>query len=145
MPELIEVTCNHRVNPIGVGANPVFAWKLKGAARQQSYRIFVWEGKNAAWDSGEILSNDTCGIEYGGTPLKARTQYRYRVAVTADGVRLESGEQTFETALLNGFSARWLAQPPNFAGYATLHGIYRYGGERQLQRKENRRKYRYLF
>ena len=112
MPELIEVTCNHRVNPIGVGANPVFAWKLKGAARQQSYRIFVWEGKNAAWDSGEILSNDTCGIEYGGTPLKARTQYRYRVAVTADGVRLESGEQTFETALLNGFSARWLAQPP---------------------------------
>ena len=91
MPELIEVTCNHRVNPIGVGANPVFAWKLKGAARQQSYRIFVWEGKNAAWDSGEILSNDTCGIEYGGTPLKARTQYRYRVAVTADGVRLESG------------------------------------------------------
>lgn len=120
MPELIEVTCNHRVNPIGVGANPVFAWKLKDAARQQSYRIYVWEGKNAAWDSGEILSNDTCGIEYGGTPLKARTQYRYRVAVTADGVRLESGEQTFETALLNGFSARWLAQPPNFAGYATF-------------------------
>lgn len=26
-----------------------------------------------------------------------------------------------------------------------MHGIYRYGGERQLQRKENRRKYRYLF
>ena len=82
MPELIEVTCNHRVNPIGVGANPVFAWKLKGAARQQSYRIFVWEGKNAAWDSGEILSNDTCGIEYGGTPGGANRNNRLGAAQT---------------------------------------------------------------
>lgn len=118
MPVLTEITCNYKVNPIGVGLHPVFSWKYADAVKQRSYRIVVNEGARVVWDSGNVFSNDTCGIDYCGEPLKARTEYRYRLFAEADGVRLESEEQTFETALTDGFTARWLAYPSNYAGYA---------------------------
>lgn len=62
MPVLTEITCNYKVNPIGVGLRPVFSWKYADAVKQQSYRIIVNDGAHVVWDSGNVFSNDTCGI-----------------------------------------------------------------------------------
>ena len=116
--KFVQVTCNNKLNPIGVGEDPVFGWKYKGVIRQEAYRIIVRCAGDEVWDSGVVHSGKTCGVEYAGAPLAARTEYAYRVYGLCGGQWIRSEEQTFETALLGGFTARWLSYPSNFAGYS---------------------------
>ncbi len=117
MINITEVRCNNKINPIGVG-HPIFSWKVNMGKKQQNYRIVVKEGEVTVWDSGIVLSSQTCGIEYEGLPLKGRAEYRYKVYLTVDGQTVESEEQFFETALLEGFSGKWIHYPNNYPGYA---------------------------
>ena len=73
-------------NPVGIGVSqPRFMWKISSGSpdlTQTSYQIQVAEspdnlknGKELLWDSGEVKSDESILIPYGGNPLQSRKQY----------------------------------------------------------------------
>ncbi|MBQ7980498.1 MAG: alpha-L-rhamnosidase N-terminal domain-containing protein, partial [Oscillospiraceae bacterium] len=90
---------------------PVFAWKLSSDKQnvfQTGYRITVGSkhGGFDMWDSGEVLSAKSDGVEYSGKELSPCTEYYVKIVVANNyGERAEC-ESQFETALLcEDFSA----------------------------------------
>lgn len=91
--------------------NPAFAWKLSSERRnvlQTGYRIRVGSqyGGSDMWDSGEVSSDISCGVVYGGRELRPCTEYFVRVEVENNFGERAARETCFETALLcEDFSA----------------------------------------
>ena len=110
---------NQLVHAYGV-VSPSFSWKIdstRPGAAQSAYRINVFEGRDAAgtlyWDSGEVATNDTFAIRYGGPALKPARAYSWRVAVKDEtGAWTESDVAVFETALTDDAAwakAEWIS------------------------------------
>jgi len=86
-----QLKCNGFQNPIGTGNTPDFSWILKSDKREQiqtAYQIVVGSDKEITrkyigdiWDSGKILSDESAWISFKGHPLKAGTEYLWRVRV----------------------------------------------------------------
>ncbi len=93
--------------------SPSFCWKIESSrqgAAQSAYRIRVFEGRDGAgaayWDSGEVATDASFAIRYGGPALKPARAYSWRVAVKDEtGVWTESDAAVFETALTD--DAAW--------------------------------------
>ena len=93
--------------------SPSFSWKIESSrqgAAQSAYRIRVFEGRDGAgatyWDSGEVATNASFAIRYGGPALKPARAYSWRVAVKDEtGTLTESDVAVFETALTD--EAAW--------------------------------------
>jgi hypothetical protein len=116
-----------QVNPIGVDtSNPRFGWTLAArdpAARgltQTAYRILLatsrqglQSAKTAAWDTGKVLSSQTNGIVYAGTPLQSHRRYYWRVQVWDQDGRPSawSDPATLVTGILSRqeWRAQWIA------------------------------------
>ena len=88
--DIKDLRVEMKENPVGIGvAHPRFMWKLSSGSPdliQTSYQIQVAEspdqltsGKNLLWNSGEVKSDESVLIPYGGTPLQSRRQYYWRV------------------------------------------------------------------
>ena len=112
------------INPIGIDSEtPMFSYTLADNSvrgqKQTSYRITVAASEDNLlngtymWDSGEISSDETANIPYGGSALAASTRYFWRAeAKDKDGKSAVSDIAYFETGLMNsGWSDAWIGVP----------------------------------
>ena len=111
-------------NPVGIGVSqPRFMWKISSGSpdlTQTSYQIQVAEspdnlknGKELLWDSGEVKSDESILIPYGGNPLQSRKQYYWRIkANTNQGSTDWSPINTWSMTLLNpsDWKATWIGE-----------------------------------
>jgi alpha-L-rhamnosidase len=122
-------------NPLGLDtAKPRFSWIVEDAtpgAKQSAYQVQVASspdklasGKADLWDTGKIASDETLGIEYGGSPLASRSFAYWRIkAWDGDGKESAWSEPArFSIGLLQpqDWQAKWITAPqddsvpPNF-------------------------------
>src|SRR5262245_45560194 len=120
------LTCEHRVDPLGIDALPPrLSWKLATrdegvrGLRQSAYQVLVArdEARLAAaradlWDSGQVESDETVDVEYGGLPLESGTRCAWKVRVwDQDGVASEwSPVARFSIGILEpgDWRAQWI-------------------------------------
>ncbi|MFI3206821.1 MAG: hypothetical protein R3Y33_06205, partial [Clostridia bacterium] len=85
MSKIINVKCEHEINPIGIDSeNPVISYNIKACCDeyniiQKSYRIIASNNekdlsceKNLIWDTGIVCSKQTVSIVYQGESLISR-------------------------------------------------------------------------
>ena len=69
----------------GVRAAPVFSWIVPPCGRgsdhvQTAYNLVVTDGDGKkVWDSGEVQSNESTSVKYGGSSLQQGTPYTWTV------------------------------------------------------------------
>ncbi len=89
--KIIELSCNHFINPNGVLDKPVFGWKLtsiQNGQKQTAYQILVsssiknsLNGIGDLWDSKKVNSENQINITYKGKPLLSSATYYWQVKV----------------------------------------------------------------
>lgn len=88
MVKVIEVTCDHRINPVGVPQNIVFSWKIDSEMNntfQTSYRIQLSFNKQFSvieYDSGVVESKQSVNVVCEDLRLDWESKYYYRVRIT---------------------------------------------------------------
>ena len=121
-----RLECESRINPLGVDTpRPRLSWVLTSAEngqRQTAYRIQVASdpallqpGKTDLWDSGEIASEETMQVAYGGASLRTGQRCYWQVSVR-DGEGQWSkaaapAEWTMGLVSPADAKARWIAAP----------------------------------
>ena len=84
-----RLRCNLLDDPLAVAdPRPRLSWVLAGdSERQVAYHIEVGTrpGENDLWDSGQVRSDETYGIEYAGRELALRQTAHWRVRVWDEG------------------------------------------------------------
>ena len=153
--EVVSLRVNYEKEPDCVDGTPVFSWATESSVRatyQKSYRITVAESEAAlksgapVWDSGEVQSDVSVNIKYGGA-LEASRRYFWRVTVTTgSGEKLVSAPSSFETGLREeGFSgAVWISQ--NGGGsLVDASWIWNYAGSEHGNIPEGTQYFRYSF
>ena len=91
-PVVVNLTCNYKTDPIGIGTpNPALSWVIQSAGyniTQKAFRVIVSdnyrsivEGKGDIWDSGKVASEASIQFKYNGLPLKPSVKYYWRVKV----------------------------------------------------------------
>ncbi|HLP77108.1 MAG TPA: family 78 glycoside hydrolase catalytic domain, partial [Candidatus Paceibacterota bacterium] len=123
-----NLTCNGRVNPLGIGTNDIsFSWAGVAGARgvvQSGYQIRVGTTAGGAevWDSDMVSSNRQTDITLPpGISLLPARRYYWQVRVKDGNAVTSDWSQTawFETGLLTGADwagAEWITrvvQPPD--------------------------------
>ncbi|MCM3781645.1 glycoside hydrolase family 78 protein [Neobacillus mesonae] len=83
-----QATCEYREHFLGTDQLvPRFSWKLTSGRRgtkQQAYQLVISKDvifHSLVWDSGQVISEQSIQVEYGGPSLTSRTRYYYRVKV----------------------------------------------------------------
>ncbi|MBD3919987.1 glycoside hydrolase family 78 protein [Paenibacillus sp. PR3] len=122
--EVYGLTCNHRLNPVGIGdAAPALSWKIRSAGRaflQEGYQIQVGKRVDFSgeldWSTGRRVSGQSTNVGYEGAPLQPRTRYYYRVKTwgTGGAESAWSAPAYFETGLLSNeewAAAEWISYP----------------------------------
>lgn len=146
-----RLRCEFLENPLGIDtAEPRLSWGLRAGdlgqrgLDQQAYQILVAssprllaQGKPDLWDSGKVLSDETLGIVYSGTPLKSGQAAYWKVRVWSSKGLNDSAESIsevpsdwspvahFSIGLLEDtdWQARWITAPeflsdsPKHIGY----------------------------
>ncbi|MHA7963250.1 family 78 glycoside hydrolase catalytic domain [Paenibacillus sp. CAU 1782] len=125
MLSIAQLTCEYKVNPIGIDMEntPRISWKLHSDTRaclQSAYRIQISSSDNfdqLLWDSGQLNSTQSLHVELNGLRLSSRTRYYYRVKAW-DNTGMESywsEPAFFQTGLQNPgeWEAEWIAAPAN--------------------------------
>ena len=121
MLQAVKLTCESRVNPIGLDEkHPNFGWQLVSDERnayQSAYRVRVMreEENTPVWDSGRVESDESLYVPYEGEALEPRTRYFWQVCVW-DKAGQASGwseKAYWETGLMDAsaFLADWITQP----------------------------------
>jgi alpha-L-rhamnosidase len=123
---LTTLKTEYKVDPIGLDApRPRFSWQLTATRRaqmQRAYQVLVASSKAGLdanvgdkWDSGRVTAEASAQIEYGGSALRSRARYYWKVRVWDgdDGASAWSSSAFFEMGLLSAadWSARWIAEP----------------------------------
>lgn len=122
---LYGLTCEQLPAPVGIDCErPRFSWKIASDTRgfrQTSYRILVAsapelleKGKADLWDSGNVRSDNSILVDYGGERLQPATSYFWKVMIKgSDGsTSTFSCPQRFTTALYEAQDwkgAQWIA------------------------------------
>lgn len=115
MSKIINVKCEHEINPIGIDSeNPVISYNIKACCDeyniiQKSYRIIASNNekdlsceKNLIWDTGIVCSKQTVSIVYQGESLISREIVYYKIFVELEnGENLCSEVQSFEMGLMS--------------------------------------------
>ena len=131
-PDLAAVglRCEYVTDPLGIDvAAPRLSWALSGSARgerQTGYRILV-SGSRAQldrdsgdlWDTGQVSSDQTTQVTYGGQPLTSSQQVFWKVRVwDKDGAPSTwSPAASWTMGLLEAgaWRARWITAPSESA------------------------------
>ena len=89
----VQLTCEYRTNPVGIGAQPPrLSWKLQApaterGAKQTGYQISVVENFDAThspqpiWDTGKVDSDQSVLLTYNGPAVRSGQRYYWRVRV----------------------------------------------------------------
>ncbi|MBX2843782.1 MAG: family 78 glycoside hydrolase catalytic domain [Flammeovirgaceae bacterium] len=93
-------------------SKPEFGWEVpKEAVNQKAYQILVASSSNLLadniadiWNSGRVQTSMSTDVEFGGEPLKADTQYFWKVRIFDQDNRLTeySEPQAFKTGAYEG-------------------------------------------
>ena len=114
---IYDLTINGESSIMGLGDSmPFFSWKMKSSdigAKQKSYRIIVYKTDDllTVWDSGVVESDESAGIQYGGSPLEECTSYNWKVVISdQDDNSFEAVGDGFETAFFGSGlgEAKWI-------------------------------------
>ncbi len=113
--------CDLRVDGLIPGAvfcasrRPSFSWQMQSTVAgvmQCSYQLTAWdESGKILWDSGEVVSAESCGIRWGGDELSSRCVVYWQVMVKdGRGNCVTSEKQQFETPLFDNrdWDAQWI-------------------------------------
>ena len=118
MPLVTNLTCEYKVDPIGLDVKPRFSWQLRSSVGilQGAYRLQAFREDEAEplWDTGRVNKGDSVLVPYGGPALRPMTRYRWRVRIwDKKGRDTEySEEASFETGLMGqSFRALWITPP----------------------------------
>jgi len=89
--ELYDMTCEYKVDPIGIDSpHPRLSWKIQAAAKdvfQTAYEIRVADdakelkGNAFYWSSGKVSSAESVHIPYNGKELKSGQRYFWQVRI----------------------------------------------------------------
>ncbi len=90
-----NLRCELLTDPVGLDIpTPRLSWEIDSDSRglkQRSYHILVAStpdrldaGQGDLWDSGEVVSDRSVFIEYGGVPLESRVACYWKVRVVTD-------------------------------------------------------------
>ena len=116
------LTCEYRTNPLGIDVLlPRFGWQLRSdqaGAHQASYRLQaassadnLAQGNADLWDSGEVRSDESTHVVYGGSKLGSRRRVYWQVTVwDGSGASATSAPAWFEMGLLRrrDWKAQWI-------------------------------------
>ena len=110
MLKVSHVQINYLPEPTGVCGPALLSWALESDRRgvhQQSYRVRVLDGEQLVYDSGNVESDRSVGVEV-SLPWHSITRYTVRVQVT-DGRECSPWAQT---CLVTGFQdpTEWRGQ-----------------------------------
>ena len=111
----------YRRDPIGIDTpSPRFSWsQAKGG--QKSYRIIVAsssailaQGVGDVWDSGEVVSTKSVGVEYAGRPLRTGERVWWKVLSKGVSESKWSGVARFCMGVMKpeDWTAKWIAGNP---------------------------------
>jgi alpha-L-rhamnosidase len=117
-----SLTCEYRTNPLGIDVTgPRLSWKLKGdqaGLRQAAYRILaatapalLAQGQADLWDSGQVASDASVLVPYGGPKPISRQRIYWNVTVwDAAGDTATTAPAWFELGLLkrSDWKAKWI-------------------------------------
>ncbi|MDA3853135.1 MAG: family 78 glycoside hydrolase catalytic domain [Bacteroidales bacterium] len=118
-----DLRCCDKENPIGTNDKPYFAWFLDDSDNdkiQSHYQLIVASSRanietnnGDVWDSGKVNSSMQNYVYYEGEPLKAASQYYWKVRSwdKDENVSVYSASATFVTGLFtnNDWSgAKWI-------------------------------------
>ena len=89
----VGLRCAHLLDPLGVAPDRVrFSWRSEGSGAQQSFQVQVFPNGPVplpaaapVWDSGRVVSGDSCDVPYAGAALARGARYRWRVRVWDSG------------------------------------------------------------
>jgi alpha-L-rhamnosidase len=118
-----HLLCNNLSNPIGISlSGPQFSWQLQSDKRnvtQTAYEIRVAsdasllkKGKETAWSSGKVLSDESVHVNYKGSELASAKKYFWQVRVWDNNGKVSgwSSPAFFQTALnKNDWKAKWIS------------------------------------
>ena len=109
-----HLTCNYRVQPLGMDDRPHFSFQLEGEGRLAAYRIVVKSEGDLVWDSGRVAEDRQVLIPYGGEPLEPETTYTWQVTAENErGEVAESAEACFGTGRMRPhWESKWITSMP---------------------------------
>jgi alpha-L-rhamnosidase len=85
-----DLTCEHKVNPIGIDVKePSLSWKIKSEGKnitQSAYAIRVFRSptfsnSSSVWESGKINSTTSILVGYAGPPVQSGKKYYWQVKI----------------------------------------------------------------
>jgi alpha-L-rhamnosidase len=132
-----NLRCEYLTNPSGIDATrPRLSWELRGD-KQLAYQVLVASSpellkkdRGDLWDSGEVQSDQSIQVEYGGEPLSSRIACFWKVRVW-DGRRQVSHwsqPASWSMGLLKpgDWQAKWIGQDnsPNLVSLDQSHWIW---------------------
>ena len=114
-----DLSCEHKLNPMGIDVIPRLSWKLAGGKnlQQSAYSIRVatdknFSSKNIAWQSKRVTSGESVLQLYGGAALQSGKRYYWQVKVwdANNNESAWSGPSFWETGLLQpqDWKAQWM-------------------------------------
>lgn len=126
---VVNLQCEHRVNPLGIDASlPRFSWQMRTEQRrgwqQSAWQIQVatdeaFSSEKLIWDSGKKYTDASVLQPYAGPALASETRYFWRVKVwdEKDAASAWSTPAYWETALLSvkDWKASWIEPEPGAA------------------------------
>lgn len=103
-------------NPLGLDMiKPRFSWQMvsqKRGAMQSAYELEVTMDNQILWNSGQVDSDQSVFVEYGGPELVSNTEYHWRVRVWDQDKKPSewSDRASFHMGILNErvWRARWI-------------------------------------
>ena len=116
--QIVDLTCNHMKDPIGMDDRPHFSYRLISDAQgmiQTAYRLVVSDRNGIVWDSGRVNSDQQILIPYNGKPLQPKTRYQWQVTVWDQSNDSASSESAiFEMGKMQcfGWNAKWITATP---------------------------------
>ncbi len=140
MLKAINLTCEHLVNPVGIGGVPHFSWRLEAEGRggaQTARRIQIASDQTFStclWDSGDTRNGESVNVPYTGEPLTPQTRYWWRVTVWDNKGRTSAWSEaaTFVTAP-GGWDAPFISGEAKDSGASSAGTMVR--GEFRLKKR----------
>lgn len=126
---IVDLRTEHTVNLLGTEAKrPRLSWRIESdtPAVQASYRIRAGTGDGLLWDSGEVASDASFDIAYGGPALASMQRVWWSVEVRdVEGNGAQSDRAWFETGLLapEDWHADWIEAEDDFAAADRAAGV----------------------
>jgi alpha-L-rhamnosidase len=121
-----DLRCEQDIDPLGVDApQPRLSWTLASPERgqmQTAYQVLVAskpalliQNRGDLWDSGQVASDETQGISYGGRALESAQQVFWKVRVWDRSGRVgawsTAGMWTMDVLRAADWHAHWISDP----------------------------------